>query len=136
MPFNLSGMGDAISELGRKTIDPLYKLRYGMGQSDKSRLALSGTLPGAPQPGEISNDEAFDKADRVASGYLFGKKWGANAKPVMDVVNVIRTLTGDSPELRGMGMNAFQEGTGEKLIISPISEMRRMPALSRIRRTY
>lgn len=131
MPFNLKGMGDAISNLGHEAIDPLYKLRYGVGPDEKSRLAMTGGLPGAPykSPGD---DNKIRQSDRYASGYLFGKKWGANAKPIMDVVNMIRFM--DSPELRGMGMQGFEEGAGEKPVVSPLADTRNPFAKSR--RTY
>ena len=78
-------------------LDQIGRLRYGVPTSEKERIALSGTLPGAP----AANTQDASEAQRYASGYLFAKEHPALAELVQPAVDTARIgWFGDSPELQ------------------------------------
>jgi hypothetical protein len=84
----LEGLRGGADELGR--------LRYGVPTSEKERLALTQSLPGAPVP-----DADAAEAERYASGYLFAREHPVLSEVAQPVVDRIRTgWAGDSPELQ------------------------------------
>lgn len=109
----LSGIGGFLGDLGNKAIDLPFKLRYGVGADEKSRLAQSGQIPGALPTNQMDTAEEYDDEERRASGYLFGKNWGTGAQPLMDMADQIRILFGDDENRRKIGRDSFQAGIKE-----------------------
>jgi len=94
----------------------LGKLRYGMSTGDKEVLAAGRVLPGAP----VDNSAEQAKANRYASGYLFGQQWPRLAPAIQPLVDRIKTsdlpfLGGESPELQSYATQGMNVGVNPSL---------------------
>lgn len=84
--------------------DAPWRFRYGVGPTEKYRLAVTGGIPGA-QP--IRNEADVDREERRASGYLFAKQHPTIAPLVQPTVDDLRAVAfRDDPSV----IAAAQEG--------------------------
>lgn len=92
-------------------LDQAGRIRYGVPTSEKEALARSGSLPGAPEDFSAGQE----KADRYASGFLFGQEHPYISQMVQPLVNRIKTsdlpfLGGSSPELQSYASEGARRG--------------------------
>jgi hypothetical protein len=87
------------------------KLRYGVDTAEKEKLARQRALPGAP----LDTSAEQEKADRYASGYLFGKTWPILSRLAQPMVDRLKTsdlplLGGSTPELQSQASSGVMQG--------------------------
>lgn len=110
-------------------LDVLGQLRYGVPTSQKEALAAQGALPGAPQDPTAEQE----RANRYASGYLFGQQWPNVAPAVQPWVDRIKTsnlpfLGGSSPELQSYASQGVAKGATSKSDIKDLMKaLKRKP---------
>ncbi len=95
----------------RDVLDIAGLLRYGMPTSEKERLAISGTLPGAP----VDHTADQDAANRYAAGYLFAKEHPILAPIVQPMVNRLKVsdlplFGGSTPDLQSQATAGMNQG--------------------------
>lgn len=119
--MNLShGTGNP-EEAAYGAYDELAKLRYGVPSGEKTRMEMSGEVPGVDNK-HMSTQKDFDNIDRGGSGYLFGNRWPNLSRVAMPAVGWIREHAfGDDPELVQYGIEQAIRGredakAGKKLV--------------------
>lgn len=103
----------------RDLFDLVGSIRYGAPTSEKERLAISGSLPGAPEDRTAEQDAA----NRYAAGYLFAKEHPRFSRLVQPLVDAVKTsdlpwVGGSTPELQSYashGATRAREDYGSSL---------------------
>lgn len=112
----LTGLPAAVGSVVEDPLDQLGRLRYGVPTSEKERLARTGELPGAPTYNPtLSDEENMERADRYASGYLFGKARPQVSSFIQPLIDMLKTsdlpaFGGSSPELQSYASEGARRG--------------------------
>lgn len=107
------------SILGGSAHDLISRLRYGVTEAEKSRMIREGKIPGLPVPERITEVGTpglmpQDEADRYASAYLFGKKYGPLGQALQHfVADPFDSLLGDREELLQSGHRGMRQAIEE-----------------------
>lgn len=120
----------------RALVDPIYRLRYGVSGEEKSRLAVTGAVPGA-RP--VTSQDDADREERRASAFLFGRKWPTIGPVMTSAISDVRRWTGEDPQLGEIARDAAGLGAmGMRMAgepAAPPSAREQADALMAYRRT-
>ena len=94
--------------------DAPWKLRYGVGPTEKYAAAVSGEIPGAEK---IEKQADVPREERRAAGYLFGKNWPTLARGGTALANKIRFS--EDPALHSVATSATEQGIADAQMEPP-----------------